>query len=136
MARRAVRAEDRHSVAWQDFSCELQDPSRKGVGAYSTIATNLTQPMAVDTGLMMNESYFYVVSEMTGTSESGDSDEVGVIPRTVPFARNAGGTAAAPFTADTNFSGGTAASTTAFIDRALPLWYTCCVVWILYKYLQ
>lgn len=87
-------------------------------GPYAPVATNLTEASVVDTGLTVGESYYYVVSAMSGTTESGNSAEVAAIPWTVSLARNAGGSTAAPFTADANFAGGIAASTSASIDRA------------------
>jgi len=87
-------------------------------GTFVTVATNLTQPSVCDPGLTAGTPYYYVVSAMNGTSESGNSAEIGILPWTIAQARNSGGAAVSPFGADANVSGGTAASTTAVIDTA------------------
>ncbi|MEK7781091.1 MAG: RICIN domain-containing protein, partial [Verrucomicrobiota bacterium] len=87
-------------------------------GTYVTVATNVMQSSICDTGLTAGTAYYYVVSAMNGTTESGNSTEVGVIPWTVVQARNSGGAAVLPFSSDANVVGGTAAATTAVIDTA------------------
>lgn len=88
-------------------------------GPYEVIATHLTEPRFSDTGLAGGKSCYYVVSAMNGTTESSaDSSEAAAIVWNVALARNAGGPVAAPFAGDAYFSGGTAASTAAAIDRS------------------
>ncbi len=118
---RAVAGGERITLFWNagtnTTSYNLKRANISG-GAYVLVASNLTQLSICDTGLVAGAAYYYVVSAMNGTSESGNSAEVGVIPWTVVLARNAGGTAQLPFSADANVAGGTAAATSAVIDTA------------------
>lgn len=118
---RAVAGGDRITLFWNagtnTTSFNLMRANLGG-GPYTMVASNLTQTSVCDPGLIAGTAYYYVVSAMNGTSESGNSTEVGGIPWTIKHARNSGGTATTPFGADTYYSGGTAAETSAVIDTA------------------
>ena len=118
---RAVAGGERVTLFWNagtnTTSYNLKRANISG-GSYVMVASNLTQTSVCDTGLMAGAAYYYVVSAMNGTSESGNSAEVGIIPWTMVQARNSGGAATPPFGADANFAGGTAAATSAVIDMA------------------
>ena len=117
----AVAGGERGTLFWNagtnTTSYNLKRANISG-GAYTVIATNLSQPSFYDTGLMSCANYYYVVSAMNGTSESGNSTEVGVVPWTVVRARNSGGAAQPPFAADANVVGGATAASSAVIDTA------------------
>ena len=86
-------------------------------GPYTTIASP-TANSYVDTAVSTCSSYYYVVSATNSLGESPNSSESAVTLGPFELAVNSGGSAAAQFLADTYFSGGTAASTTAAIDTS------------------
>jgi beta-glucanase (GH16 family) len=79
-------------------------------GPYTQIA-NPTDPTYNDTGVVSCATYYYVVSATNSLGESANSDEASATLGSYYFAVGSGNTsAAAPFVADTNVSGGTIAS--------------------------
>ena len=86
-------------------------------GPYTTIATPTTNSYA-DTSVSTCTSYYYVVSATNSLGESSNSSEAAVTLGTFALAVNSGGGAAGQFIADTNFTGGTASSSSATIDTS------------------
>jgi beta-glucanase (GH16 family) len=86
-------------------------------GPYTLVASPVTNSY-VDTGLNACASYYYVVSATNFVGESTNSSEAAAPLGAFALAVNCGGSAAGQFIADTNFTNGTAASTTATIDTS------------------
>jgi len=81
--------------------------------------TGITSTSSVDTGLANGTTYYYKVAAVNSVGTSAQSTEVSAIPSTVvAVSINSGGSASTPFVADVDFSGGTAASTTAAINTS------------------
>jgi hypothetical protein len=83
--------------------------------------TNISAASFTDTTAVNGTQYFYYVTALNGTLQSGHSNEVSATPQasTLVLAISAGGPAAAPFVADTDFTGGTVSGgTTATISTA------------------
>ena len=77
----------------------------------TAIATGIATTSYTNTGLTNGTTYYYKVNAVNGGGTSGYSNEVNAKPVAPPgIAINAGGPAASPFVADTDFSGGTAAT--------------------------
>jgi beta-glucanase (GH16 family) len=79
-------------------------------GPYTSIA-NSTSTSYSDTGVVNCTTYFYVVSATNSLGESANSGEAPASLGSYTIAVNSGGSAATPFVADANFSGGTVATT-------------------------
>lgn len=86
-------------------------------GPYSTIATNIGNVSYIDPGLNNGITYYYVVSALNSLGESTTSIQTSVTP-TAFYRVNSGGGAAAPFTADAGYSGGTVSGTGTTIDTS------------------
>ncbi|MGD0262076.1 MAG: family 16 glycosylhydrolase [Verrucomicrobiota bacterium] len=86
-------------------------------GSYTTIASPTTNNYT-DAGVSSCASYYYVVSATNSCGESTNSCEQAAALGAYALAVNSGGSAACQFIADTNFSGGTQASTANTIDTS------------------
>jgi fibronectin type 3 domain-containing protein len=85
--------------------------TKSGGEALLSAGTNLGKTSFTDTTVSNSTQYFYFVTALNGSSQSGKSSEVWSVPQapvsgSLVLAISAGGPAAAPFTADTDFSGG------------------------------
>jgi len=83
--------------------------------------TGISSTSFTDTGLSNGTAYFYQVTAVNTVGESGKSSEVSATPLVtgaLVLAINAGGAAAGPFVADTDFSGGAAYANTDVINTS------------------
>ncbi|HVH69506.1 MAG TPA: malectin domain-containing carbohydrate-binding protein, partial [Candidatus Dormibacteraeota bacterium] len=94
-------------------------------GPYSSIATGVTTTNFTDTGLTSGTTYFYVVSAVNSNGESANSNQVSATPSgsgTPVFQISAGSPSGAsgiaPYVADEDFSGGTAALHSVTVDTS------------------
>ena len=88
-------------------------------GPYGAVATGLGTTSYNDTTVSNGTTYYYVVTAMNGGGESPNSNQASATPAAVPIPVieiNAGGGSTGSFVADTGFSGGQSASTTAAIN--------------------
>ncbi len=83
-------------------------------GPYTTVATPASTTYT-DAGVASCSTYYYVVSGTNAYGESTNSVEASATLGPYSIAVNSGGAAASPFIADTNFTGGTNATTGAAI---------------------
>jgi fibronectin type 3 domain-containing protein len=87
----------------------------------TAVATGITATNFTDTGLANGTEFFYVVSAMNSIGSSAKSAEVSATPTNATAALvqiNAGGSATAPFAADTDFNNGNIATSTSAINTA------------------
>jgi Malectin domain len=87
----------------------------------TAVATGITATNFTDTGLANGTEFFYVVSAMNSIGSSAKSAEVSTTPTNATAALvqiNAGGSATAPFAADTDFNNGNIATSTSAINTA------------------
>ena len=87
----------------------------------TAVATGITATNFTDTGLANGTKFFYVVSATNSIGSSAKSNEVSATPSNATAALvqiNAGGSATAPFAADTDFNNGNIATTTNAINTA------------------
>jgi hypothetical protein len=85
------------------------DPGNRGDETLLAAGTNISGSTFTDTTAANGTQYFYYVTALNGAGQSGKSNEVSATPQaagTLIDAISAGGPAAAPFVADTDFSGG------------------------------
>lgn len=79
-------------------------------GPYSTVATNITATLYINTGLTNGTTYYYVVAATNGSSQSTNSNEASVVPNGVTLRINCGGSAytgtIGSFIADAYVTGG------------------------------
>ncbi len=116
---RAEAGGERVTLFWNaDTNTASYRLKRAGLsgGPYVSIASNLTQATAIDSGLVAGQPCYYVVCGQNGSVESPSSLEATAIPWDLIHAVNAGGAAVPPFSADAFFSGGTPSSNSAAID--------------------
>jgi len=88
-------------------------------GPYGTVASGLSATNYTDNTVVNGTTYYYVVTAVNGGGESSNSNQASATPSAAPvfvIEVNSGGGNASPFVADTGYSGGQAASTTAAID--------------------
>jgi len=88
-------------------------------GPYGTVASGLSATSYTDNTVVNGTTYYYVVTAVNGGGESSNSNQASATPSAAPvfvIEINSGGGNAGPFVADTGFSGGQTASTTAAID--------------------
>jgi subtilisin family serine protease len=93
-------------------------------GPYSSVATDVTGTTFVDTAVVNERTYYYVVSATNGLGASGDSNEASATPKapadllvsalTVPTSAGAATTIAASVTTRNQGAGTSVASTTRF----------------------
>jgi len=86
-------------------------------GTYTMIATNVGLISFTDITVSNGTTYCYAVSAVNSLGESSNSAPASVVPQAY-YQVNSGGGKASPFIADAFFSGGTAGSTSATIDRS------------------
>jgi fibronectin type 3 domain-containing protein len=92
-------------------------------GEATTPIATVTGTSYTDTGLTNGKTYYYNVAATNSTGLGPDSNQISVTPvagggTSGPVSIDCGGSAAAPFAADTDFSGGSTSSTTHAIDTA------------------
>ena len=88
-------------------------------GPYGAVASGISATSYVDSAVTNGTPYYYVVTAMNGGGESPNSNQATATPSAAPnpvIQINSGGGSAGAFVADTGFSGGQAASTTAAIN--------------------
>lgn len=108
----AVALLNRANLNWSEFigasSYSVKRASNSG-GPYTTLASGLTSPAWTDTTVSAGVTYYYVVSASAGATESVNSAELAVTPKT-SIGINAGGAATGNFGADAWYSTGNAYS--------------------------
>jgi hypothetical protein len=92
-------------------------------GEATTAIATVSGPSYTDTSVTNGTLYFYEVAATNSTGISGDSNQITMTPMAAggtsgAVSINCGGSAASPFVADTDFGGGTAASTTHAINTS------------------
>ncbi|HVR60663.1 MAG TPA: malectin domain-containing carbohydrate-binding protein [Polyangia bacterium] len=92
-------------------------------GESTTPIATVTSPSYTDTSATNGTLYFYQVAATNSVGTSGDSNQITMTPMAAggtsgAVSINCGGSAASPFVADTDFAGGTAASTTHAINTS------------------
>jgi hypothetical protein len=92
-------------------------------GEATTPIATVTIPSYTDTSATNGTIYFYQVAATNSVGISGDSNQITMTPMAAGgtsggVSINCGGSAASPFVADTDFAGGTAASTTHAINTS------------------
>lgn len=106
----AVALLSRATLNWSEFigasSYSVKRASSSG-GPYTTLASGLTSPTWTDTTVSPGVTCYYVVSASDGATESANSAELAVTPKT-SIGINAGGAAAGNFGADAWYSTGNA----------------------------
>ncbi len=77
-------------------------------GPYTSLPAVVTTNSYSDTGLTNGTTYYYVVSAVNAVGESTNSNEAAATPvnQTILYQINSGGSAVAPFAADSNSNGG------------------------------
>jgi len=87
----------------------------------TAIATGVTGTSYTNTGLTAGTTYYFKVAGVNRNAISPQSNEASGTPTSGggAISINCGGSAASPFVADTDFSGGTTSSTTHAIDTSL-----------------
>lgn len=88
-------------------------------GPYGTVISGVSATSYVDSTVINGTTYYYVATALNGGGESPNSNQASATPIAVPnpvIEINAGGGSAGSFLADTGFSGGQTASTTAAIN--------------------
>ena len=115
---KASPSDEQVALNWTSYSGATNYLVKRATGSggpYSIVgqvaSTNFT-----DLGLNNGTTYHYVVSAVALGGNSPNSSEVSATPQPRLYAVNAGGSAVAPFSADTGFSGGSTSSTTKSID--------------------
>ncbi len=113
-----IPAKGRVDLSWPASAGAVRYNVKRALAAGGPY-TNLASPTTTsyrDDKVENGKSYYYVVSTVNALGESQNSAEVSARPGAFVAAINAGGGAAAQFSADANFTGGATSSTKDYID--------------------